>query len=177
MQDYAIHKFEYQLLRALGRAMPYLTVLFLLGFLWSAWNLWGTRVAAVPGTYVASGPWGRARLDVEKTGVFTMVAHHRNESTGKDEDTQTVHGTWKAGSRDSFWREITFEPFIGLAGWNRGNSYEFYPVTFGPYWLHGPGFQMDPRASIFFRSSWRPWQVSSLSAWLSVSHSHTLLSR
>lgn len=145
------------MLSAFRRATPTLTVLILLGFAWSLWNFWGTRVAAIPGTYVASGKWGSARIDIEKTGVFTMIAQHRNESTGKNEDTQTVHGTWKAGERDSFWRQVTFEPFVGLAGLSRGNSYENYPTIYGPYFLHGPGFQMDPKDSIFFRSSWRSW--------------------
>ncbi|MGI4854244.1 MAG: hypothetical protein ACRYF4_09395 [Janthinobacterium lividum] len=136
--------------------MPYLTVLFLVGFAWSGWNLMGTRVAAIPGMYVGHGTWGDANLRLNKTGTFTMVVH-RSSSPGKAADTQRVSGSWKAGDRDSFWREVTFEPFIGLAEWNRGDAYEFYPVTFGPYGLHGAGFQIEPRTGIFLRSSWRFW--------------------
>ena len=150
-------EFEYRLLRAFSRTIPYLTVLFLLGGAWSAWNLWGTRVAAIPGVYVGSGTWGDATLQIEETGIFTMVVHRKIGAASGRVPTQTVRGNWKAGKLDYFWRPVTFEPFVGLADWNRGDSYEYYPVTFGPYWLHGPGLQIDPRASIFFRSSWRLW--------------------
>jgi hypothetical protein len=83
--------------------------------------LWLTRVAAVPGLYSSSGVWGRATLNVWPDGTFHETWSFRNEYNGKSEGDGAIQGRWRDSGRDWLTRNITLEPFQGLASYDRGH--------------------------------------------------------
>ena len=84
--------------------------------------LWLTRLAAVPGLYTSSGVWGRATLRISPDGSFKEAWEFTNEYNGKSEGEGAIQGRWRDSGRDWLTRNITLQPFQGLASYDRGHS-------------------------------------------------------
>jgi hypothetical protein len=124
----------------------------------SALLLWETRIAAIPGSYQATGVWGHSTLTLHADHTVTqevqfMEYDQPSVPPYKQHPTQhaIVQGRWEERGRDWFDRKLVISSLMGLAPWNQGRMYSDFECSYGPVMLSGLGIEVDTGADIVYR--------------------------
>jgi len=124
----------------------------------SASLLWGTRPAALPGSYRASGVWGHSTLTLLADHTATqevqfMEYDQPSVPPYKQHPTQhaIVQGHWEERGRDWFDRKLVITSVMALGPWDQGRVYSDFECSYGPVMLSGLGIDVDTGADIVYR--------------------------
>lgn len=127
-------------------------------FALSAFLLWETRSAALPGTYRVSTVWGYSTLTLRTDHTLTQEV----QFTEYDEPEvppykqhltrhAVVQGRWEERGRDWFSRKFVMSSFMSLAPYDQGRVYTEFECSYGPVMLSGLGIEVDTGADIVYR--------------------------
>lgn len=120
--------------------------------------LWGTRIAAVPGTYQTTGVWGYSTLILRTDHTVTqevqfMEYDQPSVPPYKQHPTQhaIVQGRWEERGRNWFDRKLVISSLMALGPVDQGRTYRDFECSYGPVMLSGLGIEVDTGADIVYR--------------------------
>lgn len=124
---------------------------------------WGTRTAAVPGSYQTTGVWGTSTLILRSDHTATqdvqfMEYDRPSVAPYKQHPTQhaVVQGRWEDRGRGTDWfswfdRKLVISSLMELGPGNQGHIDSNFECSYGPVMLSGLGIEVDIGADIVYR--------------------------